>query len=419
MFPGNMRNKATWFFAGEFAINAARGLFTLALGMLLYAKTESLWAFAAVFASEFAVGIFLQGIAGTSVDRFGASRVLLTAAGCSVLAIGLPLLAKSGTSDPNILLLAAIGLNVFRPFIRNAIFVLTPDVAGPQGLDRLNSLLSIALQAGQIVGMVMAGVVLEFWHSGEVVFVVLVGHVLAFACYAVLFGRRARVDASSPDRARGNGSWAEVFRQLREDRALVWLLAIAAVDYFSIAAFNLLLAPAVKYNFDDQARWLTIIDVCFAVGAVLGGVWVGRRRIHGRMRVGVSAGTALAAVMVFVAYAMALPAVVVLCATFCFGALATASTVCWMGALQRRSLAHIKGRLASLRYIVNASAVAVGVLAISKAHDLGFTEASAAAAVLCACLFGCAALGMLAGGFADETDSRAAVPAVADTATST
>lgn len=413
-----MRNKASWFFAGEFAINAARGLFTLAIGMLLYEKTQSLWAFAAVFASEFAVGIFLQGVAGSSVDRFGASRVLLTAAGCSVFAIGLPLLGKGGANDPDILLLAAIGLNVFRPFIRNAIFVLTPEVAGPQGLDRLNSVLSIALQSGQIVGMVMAGVVLEFWHAREVVFVVLVGHVSAFVCYAVLFGRPARVDASSQDRARGNGSWAETFRQFQKDRALFWLLAIAAVDYIAIAAFNLLLAPAVRYNFDDQARWLTIIDVCFAVGAVFGGLWVGGRRVHGRMRVGVSAGTTLSAVLVFVAYAMALPAIVVLCATFCFGALATASTVCWMGALQRRSLAHIKGRLASMRYMVNASAVAVGVLAISMAHDHGFAAASAVAAVLCACLFGCAAFGLLAGGFADEIEPRAAVPAVADTATS-
>src|SRR5262249_32899067 len=60
----------------EFLVNAARGILSLALGLLLYRSTGQVWAFAFAFSSEFAFSLVIQSVAGTTVDRFESATVL-------------------------------------------------------------------------------------------------------------------------------------------------------------------------------------------------------------------------------------------------------------------------------------------------------------------------------------------------------
>jgi len=51
-----------WLVGAEFLISAARGILSLALGLLLYRSTGQVWAFALAFSSEFAFSLVIQGI---------------------------------------------------------------------------------------------------------------------------------------------------------------------------------------------------------------------------------------------------------------------------------------------------------------------------------------------------------------------
>ncbi|WP_206861312.1 hypothetical protein [Lysobacter changpingensis] len=114
----------------ELAVNVARGLFTLTLGMLLYKLTGDLWAFTFVYVSEFLASFLLQGLAGAAADRFGARRVLLVT--LSILVSALVILCVSVGGRPLsaiALTVAALAMNLSRPFIINAAFVLMAEIS--------------------------------------------------------------------------------------------------------------------------------------------------------------------------------------------------------------------------------------------------------------------------------------------------
>lgn len=357
----------------EFAINLARGLFTLALGYLLYTETNSIWAFALVFSSEFVVSILLQGFAGTMVDKYGYKRILLYASGATLILI-LALLSFSTdlSFKPSLLLVLAIGINLFRPFIRNAIFVLTPTLAQSKNynLTQLNGRLSIALQTGQLLGMGSAGLIFEMELQSWMPHIVAVGYGIAFWGYVAVC-RGIRQPATIKRTGKHIG-WAQVKAHLRRSPILTASFVIASLDLFAIAAFNLLLAPAIEHKFEGLARWLTYLDASYAAGAVLGSLLLSRFKlpdINILIYTGLSMLSALAIVgtyIVEVSYAFSV------IASVAFGITSTISTIKWITVQQHLSPEGIRGKLASIRYISNGIMVSLGTVLISFGTDIDF-----------------------------------------------
>ncbi|MCY7294560.1 MFS transporter [Alteromonas sp. a30] len=368
-----------WLVMSEFSINIARGIFTLAIGMLLYEQSESLWAFAFVFASEFFIGLFLQGLAGSLVDKIGPSKVLLTATFASSLVLGAPFLL-TGDLNTVILIQIAICLNLFRPFIRNSVFVLTPELVEKSKLEKLNAYISMALQSGQIIGMGLAGLLLELFESVWTIYAVFWGYLGALIFYglATLKHKRIQVQKGKAEN-QSKGSWKEALQFLRTHHHAVYLYLVATLDFMVLGLFNLLLAPAVKHNFDNLPRWLTFIDGAFAAGAILGGIFIAKRQFDGRQRLWLTTLSMAMVMSVFVGYALNWSVWLIMLFTFAFGILTTVSTVTWMSAQQRIAPSEIKGRLASVRYISNACFASIAVFIVSFANDVNLTLASFAA----------------------------------------
>lgn len=389
-----------WLVLSEFSINIARGIFTLAIGMLLYEQSESLWAFAAVFASEFVIGLFLQGLAGTLVDKMGPGRVLLSASLMSTLVLALPLLLLDDLQT-QMLVVIAVGLNLFRPFIRNSVFVITPELVSKDKLEKLNALISIALQAGQIIGMAMAGLLLELFESIWTIHAVFWGYFAAFTCYSLtlLQHRRVSATATASAQTKSKGSWAEVLDFLRTRSHAIYLYLVATLDFMALGLFNLLLAPAVKHNFDNLPRWLTFIDGSFAAGAMLGGFVVARHSFKENHRLPITTLSMSFICLVFLGYALHWSVWFIMLSTFVFGILTTISTVIWMSAQQRIATNHIKGRLASIRYVSNACFASIAVVLVSYANDINLTTAAYTAI---ACLASMLTLFWLFRAIADE-----------------
>lgn len=381
------------FIAAELSINIARGLFTLALGMMLYQATDSLWAFALTFVSEFFVAIFLQGLAGSLVDRVGAVRVM----GAALLVSTAGLLAAfflAAQQSASLLIALAILLNIARPFIRNAVFALTPQVVSEAKLEKLNGLISIALQLGQMVGMALAGFILEWYSAGFITFATFGGYLLASGFYFTLFAHLRRRKSEHREEPAEPAGWSDVGAFVAKHPRIRVVLACAAVDYMAIAVFNLLLAPAVREIFAGRERWLSFIDIAFAIGALTGGLLIAKKTFSDALKYRVSLLSTACAMGVFGCYFFRLPAPVLLGVTSLFGFMVTLSTVFWLSEIQRDTPAAIRGRVGSLRYIANSVGVILGTSLVSLANDRSFDLALLAAiSVMAAALASVAVFG--------------------------
>ena len=358
----------------EFAVNVARGLFTLTLGMLLYKLTGNLWAFTLVYVSEFLASFLLQGFAGSAADRFGARKVLLATLSLLVSALTIFCVSfRESVLSPVALTGVALAMNFSRPFIVNAMFVLTAEIAeaGSMKVERVTSALSIASQSGQILGMVLAGIVIESQFQAYLIPVTTIGFALAFAAYLSGAPRRDHGPASGHADARyGRSSvrWFEALSHIRANPRLALCIAFGSLDFVTIAIFNLLLAPVVSLNYGNEGRWLTIIDVSFALGAIAGGLFVLRSEML-KNRFAYSLYSLSSAALLFLLYAIDAWAPLVVGSILAHGFLLTLSVVGWSSSIQDLSPDWLKGRISAARNIAISILVSLAVTGISFVND--------------------------------------------------
>jgi hypothetical protein len=365
-----------WLVGAEFLINAARGILSLALGLLLYRSTGQVWAFALAFSSEFAFSLVIQGIAGTTVDRFSSTTVLAVTSTLSallfVVVLGSVALSSADLdSSAALLVLLSIGLNMARPFLRSSLFAVLHHAVGERGYERLNGYLAIARQVGQLTGMAATGLLMESLTALEILAVVGALH-LAAAVMHVEFRRRVAhgrggAPHSAPSRA---APLSAVIAHVRGNPEVLSLCAIATVDVALVALFNLALAPVVEAHFDGRLRWMTIFDMSYAVGALLGGAYLSTRQAALGVRPGPTLAASLAGVATFTAFALGGPPALLLPIIAAFGGLITMSTVVWQTGLQLVAPVRMKGRLGSLRLLCDSITVATATMLASLVSEL-------------------------------------------------
>lgn len=376
-----MKNKLPLLFFGEFAINVGRGTLTLVLGAFLYKETGGLWAFALAFFSEFLVAIFIQGVAGSVVDKKGPEGVLNLALGSSSLIVLVCWLLLVGFGQvANVLVVGAVALNVIRPFIRTSVFALLPAVFPKRSLEKANGYASVALQIGQITGMLAAGLCLEFGSVVLSFLMIFASFFVSTVCYGIL-GNQMLGGFEQAQQQQPGMRWSDHVALILDSKLRPSYL-VGSFDFALIAIFNLLLAPVVAQNFNDLPRWLTILDGAFALGALAAGVMITRMSKDTGVSYRYSLIAQVAAMALFISYAIKLPAVAILALIVIFGFSTTISVVVWSTNLQKHAPSQYRGRVASVKYIVNALAVATPIAAVSWANERSFEFAAWAAATL-------------------------------------
>ena len=359
----------------EFLVNAARGILSLALGLLLYRSTGEVWAFALAFSSEFVFSLVIQGVAGATVDRFESATVLAATSVLSALLFGLVLgavaLGAGGDASTMHLVLLAIGLNMARPFLRSSLFAVIHHAVEERGYERLNGYLAIARQVGQLTGMGATGLMLENMRALHILAVIGAFHLAAAVLHVEFRRRLARAGAGALHGARAvKAPLSAVVAHVRANPQILALCAIATVDVAMVALFNLALAPVVEAHFDGRLRWMTIFDMSYAVGALLGGGYLSTRQSPLGVRVGPTLAAAVAGASTFTAFALGAPAALILPTISAFGFLVTMSTVVWQSGLQLVTPVRMKGRLGSLRLLCDSIVVACATLTASYVNDL-------------------------------------------------
>ncbi|RDH78077.1 hypothetical protein DVS77_12015 [Mycolicibacterium moriokaense] len=250
--------------AGSTLFNVASGCYTITLGQALFEKSGSVSAFTGVVVIEYIVPVLLGALAGSLVDRLNPALVCAIASIVPALSLIAYLVAPAGLLVGAGLAIGLI-INLVRPFYRAGIFAVGPRSLDPADLPRYNMRWTVSVQAGQIIGGAVAGVFL--WAAGPKWAFTAAAVAYAVAAYALTTARSA-MSTHDESRVSDDTGWSAVLREALGDTRSVLSLLLLGVDFLSIAAFNVALAPLVHRLYPNES-WLGILDVCFAVGAVI------------------------------------------------------------------------------------------------------------------------------------------------------
>jgi hypothetical protein len=273
---------------GSTLFNVASGCFTITLGQALFERSGSVTAFTGVVVIEFIVPVVLGAVAGTIADRINPAVVCAIASIVPALSLLAYLVAPAGLMVVGF----AIGLivNLARPFYRAGIFAVGPRSLDPADLPRYNMRWTVSVQAGQIVGGAVAGGFL--WAAGPKWAFLAAAAAYALAAYALASARSTMSASHDDDPATDGEGWGSILREATGSARSVLSLLLLGVDFLTIAAFNVALAPLVHRLYGNES-WLGILDVCFAAGAIVAPTLWARCSSGVSSRGAVSAGFAI------------------------------------------------------------------------------------------------------------------------------
>ncbi|HEY0062241.1 MAG TPA: MFS transporter [Telluria sp.] len=370
--------------------NIGNGIQTLTIGKLLYDSTGNVAAFGVVIVVEYLMLFLANALAGSAADRFAPRLTLVVVdavRGLLVLAVSLLLYLESG-HQLALLTLVTVAVQVGKPFSKAARFALEPALMPAAQLARYNGFAFSAMQAGQLLGIGLAGVVLNYW--GAPVAIGLNGLSFLFGAAAYfLVSATVQVELMAASARRGATAWlanlwhdwADAFRFIRRNRGVGTLLVACAGDYLTPSFLNLFFVLLVALHFGGNPYGLSILDGGFAVGAMLAGLWVDRLIAHlGPRRSAVLALGGQGAGFVL----LAASGNAWLCAalTFFIGAMSALSLTALTTTLQLRVKGPYKGRMGLARSLVAALLACALVPAATAVAGLSLVLALALAALV-------------------------------------
>ncbi|WP_098509855.1 MFS transporter [Amycolatopsis sulphurea] len=249
---------------GYFVTNVGVGGFTLAVGLILFARTGSAEMFGILVGMEFGLGLIGQVIGVSVLDRRDALKVAIIAnvvRGCAVLGCGALLLATAGTTVlTSVFLVSAI----IRPLYRAASFALVVRVCEPVELARVNGLRFGLLQVAQVTGLLWVSL-LNAVAPQPVMLLGVAACLLAGT--AILAGLRHLPAKEPPDTAdRMFGRWRELGAAFRRTPAVAVHLLLGCAGPLAVALAAVLVAP-VNAELGGGALGIIALDGSAAAGS--------------------------------------------------------------------------------------------------------------------------------------------------------
>ena len=263
------------FLLASFSYNFAGGCLEVALGQILYSETGSILLFACILGAEYLAPIIFGVHSGIIVDRKHPAKVGAVASIiCMIMTFMLVLnSAKSDVLNTVIVLnvIFAISINLCRPFYRAAIFSIGPLVLPAEVLQTYNARWTVSVQAGQISGAGIVGI-LYMMNLQHIQFVIaLFGFLSAFLSFlwgGYLYETLNR--HTLPQNKSWIIYWKETIKILVKNKLRMILLALISADFITIAGFLLLLAPTVSIIFLSQPSWISWLSGLFSSGIIIG-----------------------------------------------------------------------------------------------------------------------------------------------------
>ncbi|MCX7680907.1 MAG: MFS transporter [Anaerolineae bacterium] len=239
-------------------------------------------------------------VGGVMADRWNRKRTMI----CSDLLRGgivLAILLVRRSSDLWILYLAAAGLALVGVFFYPARNAAIPTIVAPELLISANSFIQGSYIIAMILGPAVAGVMVELWAPGVIIFDSLTFFISALVIAIIYI---PSPPAGAVTATAGHSVWEDLKAGLRfilQSRAMRRVLLIAAIATLGIGAIVLLAIPHLKEQLEASGLEYGIAMSMLGVGSVWGGLMVNRlsRRLSTNTIVGGMLALAGVAIIAF------------------------------------------------------------------------------------------------------------------------
>ena len=262
-------------------ISFGNGMFNIIVGKLLYDRTGSSAAFGLTFIIEALIGILLQVFAGTAIDKLNPKWIMNLFGfikGFSTLLTSLLIIFTE--FSPIVLLgILVIIINFGKPFERTGSFVVVTEVAPNHSeLMKLNGYNASLLQAGQILGAFVIGLLLSLAKAEYYLILVSICYIasatsLLFLDIISSLSKNILHIFSIKENFK---SWKKFIGTVSVNKKLVSLIILNGGDYNFSNFFTLSIVPATYMFFNNDNKMLSYIDVAYALGAILSGLFISK-----------------------------------------------------------------------------------------------------------------------------------------------
>jgi DHA3 family macrolide efflux protein-like MFS transporter len=227
----------------------------------------------------YAVAAFLpQGVVsifgGVVADRMNRRVLVMVADGSIALAtLVLAVLMMNGVTELWVILLAVGVRSVGAGFQSPAVQAMIPQIVPPGQLMRVNGFFQTIQSAMALLAPAAAGAVFGIFGIVPVFFIDVVTAVigigfLAFVSVPTLASLADKTSSYREDLAEG-------FRFIVNNRVVRWLLGVFAIVFLLSVAPSFITPLMVARSFGSEVWMVTVLEVAFSVGMIIGGVLMG------------------------------------------------------------------------------------------------------------------------------------------------
>jgi MFS family permease len=356
--------------AGQTISRVGDFLYQVALAWWVLEHTGSAAAMSAVLIASFAPMLLFLLLGGVMVDRYPRVPVMLVsdvARGAAVLTVGG--LALAGRLALWHVYAASLLFGLVDAFFQPAVTAFVPEVVPPDDLPSANSLSSLSVQLGRVIGPGLGGAIIglvgiagAFMLNGASFLVS-----AAFLAPLLFLSKRPALAAAEPG-AEAGPPRSSLVGDLREGLGTVagspvlWIsIAVFALTNVTLAGpYSVSMPFLVKDNLHKDVDTLGWLYAMFPIGYVLGVLWMGRLRRIRRRGLVMNLGLALAAVMLGLFGLPQVPLAVLMAAAVVNGAALEAGNLAWVNLLQEKVPADKLGRVSSIDLLGSYVLIPVG-----------------------------------------------------------
>jgi predicted MFS family arabinose efflux permease len=368
------------YFSGQLISQVGSSFTLFALPLLVFKLTHSATNLALTTASNFVPYLLFGLVLGALADRVDRKRMmLLTDVGRAAVIAVLPVLALSGTLRVEEIYAVAFVQSTLGILFNCGEFAAIPSLVGRDDLVAANGRIMATNSAGQILGPILAGVLVTIMSPADLLFIDAASFVISAASLAAI---RRSFNASSRSSSAPAVSLTSLLQDVREGLQYVWSQPVLRTISLMMALINFVASTENSQLVLFAERVLGASDsevaLLFAAGAA-GVVAVSMTAAPIRRRLSFAV-TALGALVIsgLTVTAMALigsyPAALVLwAASSGFGLLLNINTAALRQAIVPDEM---YGRVVSIAQVLAWSAIPLGALAGAAAIQLSGSVAA-------------------------------------------
>lgn len=281
MKKGDLTLNEMLYLIAVFINNLGNGMYTIAISKIVYDQTGSAMVFGIIILIENIISFFIQLISGAISDR--SNPKVMTTMGDYIrgFLFIISAIIYIYTENITVLIVAISIVTIITSIYKCSNFkLLSSVVSNSSKYLRINSLYSILIQIGQIIGVLLVTPIIFVFNTQSL----LIFNGLTF-CIAAFINSNLKLEnknivnnISNKDIKFNNilSDWKLTFIKLYRNINLTLIIVFSIIDTLAVSFVNIMLVPFVSVYYPNKQYMLSLLDGSFALGAIISVVLISK-----------------------------------------------------------------------------------------------------------------------------------------------